>query len=96
MGCWTRAHGRWQEKMERMQEKASQLVRRRHRLHGLERQQRLRRISRGDPAPARRGAARIPEFLERLRHAKDKAEFDQFMADRRRRPEGGPVQAEGS
>jgi hypothetical protein len=27
------------------------------------------------------------EFLERLRHAKDKAEFDQFMADRRGRPE---------
>ncbi|HVC51056.1 MAG TPA: DUF2852 domain-containing protein [Stellaceae bacterium] len=26
-------------------------------------------------------------FLERLRHAKDKAEFDQFMADRRRYPE---------
>ena len=24
------------------------------------------------------------EFLERLRHAKDKSEFDQFMADRRR------------
>ena len=24
------------------------------------------------------------DFLERLRHAKDKAEFDQFMADRRR------------
>lgn len=24
-------------------------------------------------------------FLERLRHAKDKSEFDQFMADRRRR-----------
>jgi hypothetical protein len=30
------------------------------------------------------------EFLERLRQAKDKAEFDQFMADRRRRSEGGP------
>ena len=28
------------------------------------------------------------EFLDRLRQAKDKAEFDQFMADRRRRPEG--------
>lgn len=28
-------------------------------------------------------------FLERLRHAKDKAEFDQFMADRRR---GNPDQ----
>jgi hypothetical protein len=27
------------------------------------------------------------EFLERLRHAKDKAEFDQFMADRRNRPQ---------
>ena len=30
------------------------------------------------------------EFLDRLRKAKDKAEFDQFMADRRRRSEGGP------
>jgi hypothetical protein len=28
------------------------------------------------------------EFLNRLRHAKDKAEFDQFMADRGRRSEG--------
>jgi hypothetical protein len=27
------------------------------------------------------------DFLERLRHAKDKAEFDQFMADRRRPPQ---------
>ena len=26
------------------------------------------------------------EFLERLRFAKDKTEFDQFMADRRDRP----------
>ena len=28
------------------------------------------------------------EFLERLRHAKDKAEFDQFMNDRRTRRDG--------
>jgi hypothetical protein len=28
------------------------------------------------------------DFLERLRHAKDKAEFDQFMADRKRPPSG--------
>ena len=34
------------------------------------------------------------EFLERLRHAKDKAEFDQFMAERKRRPEG-PDMGEG-
>ena len=30
-------------------------------------------------------------FLERLRFAKDKAEFDQFMADRRERPPVPPV-----
>jgi hypothetical protein len=35
------------------------------------------------------------EYLDRLRQAKDKAEFDQFMADRRRRtePEGGLPEA---
>jgi hypothetical protein len=27
------------------------------------------------------------EFLDRLRHAKDKAEFDEFMAERGRRPQ---------
>ncbi len=38
------------------------------------------------------------DFLERLRHAKDKAEFDQFMAERRRRAAGPdePNAAEGS
>jgi hypothetical protein len=30
------------------------------------------------------------EFLERLRKAKDKQEFDQFMADRRARPDTRP------
>ncbi len=30
------------------------------------------------------------DFLDRLRHAKDKAEFDQFMAERRYRPETPP------
>lgn len=33
------------------------------------------------------------DFLTRLRMAKDKAEFDQFMADRRRRPEDGQSNA---
>ena len=32
------------------------------------------------------------EFLERLRQAKDKAEFDQFMAERGRRPQGPEAQ----
>jgi len=31
------------------------------------------------------------DFLDRLRKAKDKAEFDQFMADRKSRPQGGPT-----
>ena len=30
-------------------------------------------------------------FLERLRFAKDKAEFDQFMAERRNRPPSPPA-----
>ncbi|MEX2518182.1 MAG: DUF2852 domain-containing protein [Paracoccaceae bacterium] len=32
-------------------------------------------------------------FLEKLRHAKDKAEFDQFMTDRTRRSDEGPAAA---
>jgi hypothetical protein len=35
------------------------------------------------------------EYLERLRRAKDKAEFDQFMAERRRRTEPPPESPEG-
>jgi len=34
------------------------------------------------------------EFLNRLRHAKDKAEFDQFMSERSRRPQSPPPQTE--
>jgi hypothetical protein len=33
-------------------------------------------------------------FLDRLRHAKDKAEFDQFMAERGPRPQGPAPQPE--
>ena len=33
------------------------------------------------------------EFLDRLRFAKDKTEFDQFMAERRNRPDG--IQSQG-
>ena len=31
------------------------------------------------------------DFLNRLRHAKDKAEFDQFMNERRSRPPAPPT-----
>jgi hypothetical protein len=33
------------------------------------------------------------EYLERLRRAKDKSEFDQFMSDRRKGPQGPTAQA---
>ena len=33
-------------------------------------------------------------FLDRLRQAKDKAEFDQFMADRRGRPQAPDAEAQ--
>ena len=53
----------------------------------FERQSRLRRIPRRDPASRLEEEQReFREFLERLRFAKDKAEFDQFMAERRNRP----------
>jgi hypothetical protein len=35
-------------------------------------------------------------FLDRLRFAKDKSEFDEFLAERRRRPEGPAPQGQGS
>ena len=35
------------------------------------------------------------QFLDRLRFAKDKAEFDQFLAERRSRPEGPAPQPQG-
>ena len=44
------------------------------------------RINAQSPAPASRledEQQAFMEFLERLRHDKDKAEFDQFMAERR-------------
>ena len=37
------------------------------------------------------------EFIDRLRQARDKAEFDQFMADRRRQSESpGPIVETGA
>ena len=82
MGCWTRGHGRWHEKMERMHEKAHRWAGGHHyppsgnRAFDEYREETLRRLEDEQ--------SEFRDFLERLRHAKDKAEFDQFMADRRR------------
>lgn len=91
MGCWKngRGAGRWQHEFKsRMQE----------RWYGG------RRGSSGNWAFDEYRAETLKrleeeqeefrQFLERLRHAKDKAEFDEFMADRRRRREGPEPQAQ--
>jgi len=100
-GKWQNHAGRWQSKMERMQEKMDRM---RSRMDGARsggggawwgtppssgnrafddyRSETLRRLEDEQ--------REFKEFLERLRFAKDRAEFDQFMADRRNR---GPEQA---
>lgn len=90
MGCWNR-HEHWQGKMSRLQEKMDHM---RSRMEGYSfagmapsgnrafdeyRAETLRRLEDEQ--------REFKEFLQRLRHAKDKAEFDQFMADRRARPQ---------
>ena len=97
MSCWNNHHGadRWQRKMDRMQEKMDRV---RERMGGSNwwgnapssgnrafdeyRTETLRRLEEEQKE--------FRDFLERLRHAKDKAEFDQFMTERRSRPQGNP------
>ena len=85
MGC----HGgaRWQHKMQRMEEKMSRMResfgggwRPSSGNHAFDeyRTETLRRLEEEQ--------REFRDFLDRLRFAKDKAEFDQFMADRRNRP----------
>ncbi len=96
MGCGY--HGgpdRWEHKMQRMQEKMDRM---RGRMGGWGsppssgnhafdeyRAETLRRLEEEQ--------REFREFLERLRFAKDKTEFDQFMAERRNQPQ--PPQQQG-
>src|SRR5262249_39235871 len=102
MGCWNHQNSgeRWQRRMERMQRRmqeraaqwcgpggASQGWTRRaagpssgNRAFDEYRAETLRRLEEEE--------RQFKEFLDRLRQAKDKAEFDQFMAEMRRRSEG--------
>jgi Protein of unknown function (DUF2852) len=91
MGCWNH-QDRWANKIERMQYKMERMRNRMER-HGFPfgspssgnrafdeyRMETLRRLE--DEQKEFR------EFLDRLRHAKDKEEFDLFMAQHRTRPE---------
>jgi hypothetical protein len=100
MSCWSH-HGsmdRWQGKMQRMQGKVDAM---RDRMSGGYgrwgyapssgnrafddyRADTLRRLEEEQ--------REFRDFLERLRMAKDKAEFDQFMSERRNRPEPNEAQ----
>lgn len=83
MGCGHQGYGRWQSKMERFRDRmtprdwgyASQSGN-----HAFDeyRTETLRRLEEEQ--------REFRDFLSRLRMAKDKAEFDQFMAERRNRP----------
>ncbi len=95
MGCWS--HGEhWQNKMERMQYKMERMRGRMER----------RGFGFGPPSSGNRAfdeyrmetlrrleeeQTEFRDFLDRLRHAKDKEEFDQFMAQHRTRPTPPPA-----
>lgn len=83
---WERKRARWEERMERWGQ-GPQGPRMRpsgNRAFDEYREEALRRLE--------DEAREFKDFLERLRHAKDRAEFDEFMKDRRNRgPETPPA-----
>jgi len=93
MACWNHGMNRWENKMQRMQEKMDRVRAKMDKFGGSGwgappssgnrafddyRQETLRRLEDEQ--------REFKEFLERLRFAKDRQEFDQFMAQRRDRP----------
>lgn len=100
MGCWHHGYGwhdrfadhagHWGERMrDRAQRRAERMFRREQRRHSSGnrafdeyRMETLRRLEDEQ--------REFMEFLDRLRMAKDKAEFDEFLDERRRRPAPGP------
>ena len=86
MGCWGHHGGnRWQRKMQRMEEMMERHCGGRsapsssgNRAFDEYREETLRRMEEEQ--------REFQGFLEQLRAAKDKAEFDQFMTERRNRP----------
>jgi hypothetical protein len=95
MGCWSgRGYANWQdrmqEKMDRMRAKMDTFSSgpwgsSGNRAFDEYRSDTLRRLEEEQ--------TEFREFLQRLRMAKDKAEFDQFMAERRNRGEPQPPPA---
>ena len=97
MGCWMHRQERWQRRMDRMQQ-GMERVQQAASSWGSGWCGPSRQSSSGNHAFDEYRSETLRrledeqrdffEFLNRLRHAKDKAEFDQFMADRGRRSEG--------
>jgi Protein of unknown function (DUF2852) len=85
---WQAKYDRWQAKMERMRDKMERFGHggwgpsSGNRAFDDYRTETLRRLEEEQ--------REFREFLQRLRMAKDKAEFDQFMAERRNRPASAP------
>jgi len=110
MGCWSHHHdgdrwhmSRWQAKMDRMQEKMDRVRAKMERganggdWWGQPRSSGNRAFDDYRAETLRRleeEQREFKEFLERLRFAKDRAEFDQFMAERRNRPHDEGPQAQ--
>jgi len=103
VGCWAHGRdGRWRRGMERMQQGMEQMRGGAGWWGGSNQGPSSQGPSSGNRAFDEYRAETLRrledeqrdffEFLNRLRHAKDKAEFDQFMNDRGRRPEAPPPQ----
>ena len=93
MGCWSHSD-RFENKMQRMQDKME-------RMRGRMERRGFGGFGFGPPSSGNRAfdeyrmetlrrleeeQTEFRDFLDRLRHAKDKEEFDQFMAQHRPRP----------
>jgi hypothetical protein len=102
MGCWVHRQERWQRRMDRMQQgmERMQAAASNWGPWGSGWCGPNRQASSGNRAFDEYRAETLRrledeqrdffEFLNRLRHAKDKAEFDQFMAERGRRNDAPP------
>jgi hypothetical protein len=85
MGCWHRGMSRWEQKADRMGGQFWPPRSSGNRAFDEYRTETLRRLEEEQKE--------FREFLDRLRFAKDKTEFDQFMAERRNR--GSSPQPQG-
>ena len=79
MGCWKRSRGQWWHGEKRSSTGNSAF--------DEYRAETLKRLEDEQKE--------FVDFLDRLRKAKDKAEFDQFMAEQRSRPANGPAPEAG-